>query len=208
MSERTTRCLLTAVAFAVLAALIALCVQIKPAETLPGGFSDVKVTDTHLPTALALTPDGRMVVAGKSGQVYLYDKGGNNLAKPEAMNLPVCDNSERGLLGVAVDPKFGTAGNNYVYFYYTHKRSVCPDKQPSDPRNPYIRVLRFEVVGNTIVNESEEILVDGIPSQTATITAATCTSVRTASSTSAWATARATMPRTPIASTRATPPAT
>jgi glucose/arabinose dehydrogenase len=131
---------------------------------LPGGFSDVKVIDSHLPTALDFTPDGRMVVAGKSGQVHPYDRSGNNLAKPEAMNLPVCDNSERGLLGVAVDPKFGTEGNNHVYFYYTHRRSLCPDKQPADPRNPYNRVSRFEIDGDTIVKDSEEILVDGIPS--------------------------------------------
>lgn len=164
MTERTTGRLLTVLAMATLAALIALCAYIKPAETLPGGFSDVKVTDSHFPTALAFTPDGRMVVAGKSGQVYLYDRSGNNLAKPQAMTLPVCDNSERGLLGVAVDPEFGTAGNNYVYFYYTHKRSVCPDKQPADPRNPYNRVSRFQMNGDTIDRTSEEVLVDGIPS--------------------------------------------
>jgi len=164
MTGRTTGRLFTVLAMAVLAALIAFCAYIKPAETLPGGFSDVKVTDSHLPTALDFTPDGRMVVAGKSGQVYLYDRSGNNLAKPEAMNLPVCDNSERGLLGVAVDPKFGTEGNNYVYFYYTHKRSVCPVKQPADPRNPYNRVSRFEMDGDTIVKTSEEVLIDGIPS--------------------------------------------
>lgn len=164
MTERTTGRLLTVLAMAILAALLALCAYIKPAETLPGGFSDVKVTDAHLPTALAFTPDGRMVVAGKSGQVYLYDRSGSNLAKPQAMTLPVCDNSERGLLGVAVDPRFGTPGNDYVYLYYTHKRSACPDKQPADPRNPYNRVSRFEMEGNTIVEGSEDVLVDGIPS--------------------------------------------
>jgi glucose/arabinose dehydrogenase len=164
MAGRTTGRLLTVTAMALLAALIVLCAYIKPAETLPGGFSDVRVTDSHLPTALDFTPDGRMVVGSKSGQVYLYDKSGNNLAKPEALNLPVCDNSERGLLGVAVDPKFGIEGNDYVYFYYTHKRSACPDKQPTDPRNPYNRVSRFEMDGNTIVKSSEEVLVDGIPS--------------------------------------------
>lgn len=106
---------MTVLAMALLAALIALCAYIKPAETLPGGFSDVKVTDAHLPTALAFTPDGRMVVAGKSGQVYLYDRSGNNLAKPEAMELPVCDNSERGLLGMvdrSSEPKATTTSTS------------------------------------------------------------------------------------------------
>jgi glucose/arabinose dehydrogenase len=164
MTGQTTGRLLSVLVMALLAALIALCAHIRPAETLPGSFSDVKITDSHLPTALDFMPDGRMVVGGKSGQVYLYDKSGNNLAKPVAMNLPVCDNSERGLLGVAVDPKFGTEGNNYVYFYYTHKRSVCPEKQPTDQRNPYNRVSRFQMNGDTIVKASEKILIDGIPS--------------------------------------------
>jgi glucose/arabinose dehydrogenase len=61
-------------------------------------------------------------------------------------------------------PKFGTEGNNYVYFYYTHKRSACPVKQSAAPRNPYKRVSRFKMDGDTIVKDSEEVLVDGIPS--------------------------------------------
>src|SRR3712207_252891 len=114
----------TVAAMALLASLIALCFYVKPAETVPGGFSDTKVTDSFFPTALAFTPDGRMLVASKTGQIYVHDQGGKRLANP-ALNLgpEVCSNSERGLLGVAVDPDFGTAGNDFVYLYYTHKTS-------------------------------------------------------------------------------------
>ena len=147
---------------ALLAVLIAVCFYVKPAETLPGGFSDTKVTDSYLPTALDFAPDGRMLVTSKTGELYVYDGGGNRLANP-ALDLPVCANSERGLLGVAVDPDFAT--NKHVYLYYTHKRTAaCPDKEPGDPRNPYNRVSRFEMNGDTIAPSSEKVLIDGIPS--------------------------------------------
>jgi glucose/arabinose dehydrogenase len=80
---------------------------------LPGGFSDTKVADSHLPTAPDFTPDGRMLVTSKTGGLYVYGGSGNRLANP-ALDLPVCANSERGLLGVAVDPGFASR-RNYRY---------------------------------------------------------------------------------------------
>ena len=166
---RTTGRLLGVLAMALLAGLVALLSLVAPAETLPGGFSDTKFAAAHLPTALAFTPDGRMLVTSKSGELYLYDEGGDGIPNAAtgdlgALKLPVCANSERGLLGVAVDPKFGTAGNNYIYLYYTHKRAECPDKEPGDPGNPYNRVSRFEMNGDTVIKSSEKVLIDGIPS--------------------------------------------
>ena len=65
-----------------------------------GGFSDTKVTNSFLPTALDFTPDGRMLVASKTGQLYVYGQNGDRLANP-ALNLgpEVCGNSERGCSG-------------------------------------------------------------------------------------------------------------
>ncbi len=81
-------------AMALPAALIAVCLQVRPAETLPGGSSETKVTDSHLPTALNFTPDGRTwLVTSKTGELYVYDGSGNRLANP-ALDLPVCANSE------------------------------------------------------------------------------------------------------------------
>lgn len=161
MSTRTTGRILTVVAFAVIAGLVAVLSLVTPAETLPGGFSDTKFADAPLPTALAFTPDGRMLVTSKTGGLYTYDQNGERLANP-ALNLSVCANSERGLLGVAVDPDFET--NNYVYLYYTNKRAECPDKEPGDPGNPYNRVSRFVMNGDTVDKSSEKVLIDGIPS--------------------------------------------
>jgi glucose/arabinose dehydrogenase len=156
----------TVVAVALLASLIALCLYVKPAETVPGGFSDTRVTDSFLPTALDFTPDGRMLVTSKTGQLYVYDQAGNKLANP-ALDLgpETCGNSERGLLGVAVDPRFGAGRNDFVYLYYTHKTSdACPTKDPDSSKNPVNRVSRFSMDGVTVNEASEEVLIDNIPS--------------------------------------------
>ncbi len=51
MTRKAAGRLLTVLALALLAALVALCDYIKPAETLPGGFSAVKLTATRTSTA-------------------------------------------------------------------------------------------------------------------------------------------------------------
>ncbi|HEX2742543.1 MAG TPA: PQQ-dependent sugar dehydrogenase, partial [Rubrobacter sp.] len=75
-------------------------VYVESAGAVPNGFGDGKVADVPLPTALDFTPDGRMLVTSKSGQLYVVANG----RRSEALNLgpDVCSNSERGLLGVAV----------------------------------------------------------------------------------------------------------
>ncbi len=115
------------------------------------------------PIALAFTPDGRLLIASQLGQLRVYKNGA--LLQAPALNISskICTNSERGLLGVAVDPNFST--NRYVYLFYTHnKAGVCPTGQPTSPSNPVNRVSRFVMSGDGIDPASERILIDNIPS--------------------------------------------
>ncbi|HET7271627.1 MAG TPA: PQQ-dependent sugar dehydrogenase [Rubrobacter sp.] len=135
----------------------------------PAGFTDTEVTDVPLPTALDFTPDGRMLVTSKSGQLHVYDQSGNELSPPAALDIEsdVCSNAERGLLGVAVDSTFDstTPGNDYVYLYYTfNKHNACPKKQPARNDNPVNRISRFTMTGNTLEPTSELVLINNIPS--------------------------------------------
>jgi glucose/arabinose dehydrogenase len=133
------------------------------ASTLRSGFEDQLVASVNAPTTLAFTPDGRMLIATQSGQLQVH-KDGELLPTP-ALDLSgrICSNSERGLLGVAVDPNFAT--NGYVYLYYTfNKFGACPQGVPSNPNNPVNRVSRFVMSGNSIDENSEEILLNNIPS--------------------------------------------
>ncbi|HEY6400225.1 MAG TPA: PQQ-dependent sugar dehydrogenase, partial [Blastocatellia bacterium] len=64
------------------------------------------VTNIGLPTAIAFTPDGRLLITAQPGQLRVFQNG-TLLATP-ALDLSsgVCANGERGLLGVAIDPEF------------------------------------------------------------------------------------------------------
>jgi glucose/arabinose dehydrogenase len=124
------------------------------AATVPTGFTDVSLFNLGSPTALAFTPDGRLLVTTQGGQLRVY-KDGALLTTP-ALSFSastLCSNSERGLLGVAVDPDF--ASNRFVYLYYTHVvGGGCTN-----------RVSRFTFgTGDTADPASELVLVDNMPS--------------------------------------------
>src|SRR5690348_5683157 len=103
-----------------LVVLLILAVLPLSAATVPTGFTDVSLFNLVHPTALAFTPDGRLLVTTQEGALRVY-KDGALLATP-ALTIAagsICSNSERGLLGVAVDPDFAT--NRFVYVFYTYE---------------------------------------------------------------------------------------
>lgn len=131
----------------------------RPSAAVPADFSDTLVTSVASPTALAFTPDGRMLITTQPGQLYVYQNGA--LRSTPALNLAtkICTNSERGLLGAAVDPAF--ASNRFIYLYYTfNKSNSCVNNEPAAPVN---RVSRFVLPdSNTIDPATELVLVDNI----------------------------------------------
>ncbi|HWI03661.1 MAG TPA: PQQ-dependent sugar dehydrogenase [Acidimicrobiales bacterium] len=118
---------------------------------VPDGFTDTLVASVGGPTGLAFTPDGRMLVTTQGGRLRIVEN--NALVATPALDLTgrICSNSERGLLGVAVDPEFAT--NRFVYLYYTHNLfGACVN-----------RVSRW-ILGDDNVASGEVILVDRIHS--------------------------------------------
>ena len=97
------------------------------------------------PTAMALVPDGRILICEQGGSLRVA-KGGALLATP-LLTLPVDASGERGLLGVTVDPAF--AANGFVYVYYT---ATTPA--------PHNRISRFTTAGDLVVPGSEAVLLD------------------------------------------------
>jgi glucose/arabinose dehydrogenase len=160
------------VVLAVFAGLLPLVlVHTGPARAVavvPPGFDDMPVTDVARPTALAFTPDGRLLITTQPGQLRVYDEGtpGTTLAY-EFRNSEICSKQERGLLGVAVDPNFDaqSPGEDYVYLYYTFEKfGMCLEKEPANKKNPVNRVSRFTMQGDSVLPGSEEILIDNIRS--------------------------------------------
>jgi len=155
-----------ALAFAAGLALLLLPGTPRPADAATpaeSGFADARIASQRSPTALAFTPDGRMLVTSQSGSMNVYRQDGT-LLEDGALNLGarVCANSERGLLGIAVDPQFVT--NGYIYVFYTFNKSgQCPTGQPTNPANPVNRVSRFVLDSNNNTS-GEQVLVDNMPS--------------------------------------------
>ena len=126
---------------------------------MPAGFEDRLVADAGSPTALAFTPDGRMLIATQPGQLKVYQNG--RLLSTPALNLSsrICSNSERGMLGVTVDPSFSS--NHYIYVYYTFKKfGVCEQNTAKSPVN---RVARYTLSDGNVAS-GEKVLIDNIPS--------------------------------------------
>jgi glucose/arabinose dehydrogenase len=133
--------------------------HVQPASAIatPPGFTDELVANVDSPTAMAFTPDGRMLVTTQDGLLRVYQDG--SLLPTPALDLTgqVCTNGGRGLLGVAVDPNF--ASNNYIYLYYTfQKYPGCEQKTAHVPVN---RVVRYKLSQSNVAT-FDKILVDNM----------------------------------------------
>jgi glucose/arabinose dehydrogenase len=152
----------------VLLAVVALtgCGADGQSSALPPGFVDEKVARVEQPTAIALLPDGGMLVTTQQGVVRIVDRRGRLVRRP-ALDLRkrICTDRERGMTGVAVDPEF--AANRRIYLYYTYKKfGGCPTVSAGTPVN---RLARFVLARDgTIDPASESVLVDNVPSYGAT----------------------------------------
>lgn len=125
------------------------------------GFTDTAVYSVSSPTALASTPDGRLLITQDAGQLRVVRDG--NLVAAPAVNLQsrTCSEGERGLNGVAVDPGFAT--NHFVYLHWTYNKfGFCGVDSAQSPVN---RITRY-VLGNDdkVVAGTETVLVDNIAS--------------------------------------------
>ena len=124
-----------------------------------------------------------MLITTKHGQLRVYENGA--LLPTPAIDLTsvICADSERGLLGVAVDPQF--ASNRFIYLYYTFKKfGGCELNTANSPVN---RVSRFVLPAQQRRSTRSRRRCWSTTSRrrTATTTPATSSSARTASSTSA-----------------------
>jgi glucose/arabinose dehydrogenase/PKD repeat protein len=150
--------------FAVAIAVAALPAAGQAAEQLPNGFSAEDVANVDQATAFAFVPDGRILITSQLGRLYVHRAG--EVTPTLALDLTgvLCDNLERGLLGVAVDPAF--ADQHYIYLYYTYKRNGnCGTDQFDASTQPVNRVSRFLLGDDDHVDPaSEQVLIDSIPS--------------------------------------------
>ena len=124
--------------------------------SLPNDFDDQLVMGgVSSPTAIAWLPNGTLLATSQSGRVFRQN--GTSATSILTLNA-ICSGGEMGLLGLAVDPKFGQS-RPFVYLYYTHRRGGgC--NEAKDRAN---RVSRFSMDGaQNLVPSSERVLIDNI----------------------------------------------
>lgn len=114
--------------------------------------SEVYLEGLQIPSALSWAPDGRLFfVEVNGGRVRVAS--GREVQREPVHTVPVAQNAESGLLGLALDPDFPS--NHYVYIYYT-----VPE--PTDVTLGLMnRVIRFTERSGTA--ESMTTILDNLP---------------------------------------------
>ena len=143
------------------AAVLVSARSVSAQANVPPGFEDALVATVPGPTAIAFTPDGRILITSQTGQLYVHHNGGLLAAPALDLGSSGCAYRERGLAGVAVDPGF--ASNHFIYVTYIFNKFGNCEAEYTD--TPVGRVSRFELKDdNTVDRASEHILIDNIPS--------------------------------------------
>jgi glucose/arabinose dehydrogenase len=137
-----------------LVAVLSLSLFVSTAAAAPAGFRLETITGgLNLPTTMVYAPDGRLFIAEKNGTVRLF-KNGSLSPTPVIKLSDVNDYSDHGLLGIALDPQFGT--NGFMYLSYTFENT--PGKNYEAAKTG--RIVRVTVQGDT-ANEATKIVLVG-----------------------------------------------
>ena len=83
-------------------------------------------TGLEVPWEIAFLPDGRALVTERPGRVRLLTRD-RRLRREPLARISVSAQGEGGLLGVAIDPRFGR-DNDFVYFYFTTASGMKVDR--------------------------------------------------------------------------------
>jgi len=128
-------------------------------SALPPYFVNEEVAQVTDAVALAKTPDGRLLIAVRTGTVRIVQD--DVLLEQPALDREsvTCYYGESGMLGLAVDPNFIT--NKFVYVFYTHNGNT-DQKVCGDVSGAYSRVSRF-VLGDDNLMRGETVLLNYIP---------------------------------------------
>ncbi len=141
------------------------------ASTLPSGFQE-KVAFSGLtnPTNVEFSEDGRIFVAEKSGLIKVFDNLSDTTPTTFAdLRTNVYNRTDRGLLGLALDPAFPT--KPHVYVLYTHDAAIggtaprwgdaCPDPPGAQTDGCVVsgRLSKLTASGDTM-SGPEQVLIE------------------------------------------------
>jgi glucose/arabinose dehydrogenase len=138
----------TLLALGLLASGLAGGAALPAAADVPAGFTERRVVGgLTSATDMAFAPNGRLFVTLKGGMLQ-YPRRNGTLATVLDFSRKVDDLGERGLLGIAVDPRFRS--NRRLYLVYTHRATAT---LPT-----HNRLVRVTVRNGRLVPGSERLL--------------------------------------------------
>lgn len=120
------------------------------------------VRNLENPTSFAFAPDGRIFILEKAGVVKVFDHG--RLAEFADLRDAINNVDDRGLLGIALDPNFGS--NGWIYLAYTAEldRRHPDSLKPLRPASGSVIRLRARRDNPDLADlHSEETLLQHLP---------------------------------------------
>ncbi|MEO8512822.1 MAG: PQQ-dependent sugar dehydrogenase, partial [Ignavibacteria bacterium] len=109
---------------------------------------EVFVKDLEVPWSIIFTSDSRVLVNERPGRLRIIENG-RLLPEPLKTFDEVSNNSEEGLMGLALDPNYDA--NKLIYMSYAYKNDG--DLQ--------VKVVRYKDNGNSI--SFEKLIIDNLP---------------------------------------------
>jgi glucose/arabinose dehydrogenase len=115
--------------------------------TVPAGFTTtVLASGLTSPTAIDVAPDGRAFFSDQSGHIRIIAKNTLVAAPFADLSAQVDSTSERGLMGLVLDPNFSS--NGYLYIFYTVNGATSHNRVSRltvDPADPFKMLANSEV---------------------------------------------------------------
>ena len=110
------------------------------ADFPPGFYAENAASGArfHQPVEIGFAPDGRLFVLEKRGRVYVVEDGVKREEPFLDLGPEVYDLYDRGMLGLALDPRFGETP--HVYLAYTVSEE---GDETEDRRDVFARVTRY-----------------------------------------------------------------
>jgi glucose/arabinose dehydrogenase len=116
-------------------------------------LTDYVNTDTSLITTIRFLPDGRMLIAQKTGALKIRENDGSIRV---LYTFPVTTTSEQGLVGLAVQPDFATSRRIIAYWTRTDAAGGSVDNRIN------VSSFRLNDADDTVDPASERVLIKDI----------------------------------------------
>lgn len=141
---------------------------------LPGFRESAVFTGLTLPVSVRFAPDGRAFVAEKGGRIKVFDSVADSTADVLVdLSGAVYGTADRGLLGLALDPRWPS--HPFVYALYSYDANpdgsgvvprwgdVCPSPPGANSSGCIVtaRLSRFEVSPTNTLVGAEQVLIEG-----------------------------------------------